>query len=146
MRTLTASEAKQHFGEVLAAAGLEPIAIQRHGQTVAMIVGPDFSGSPSIAKRLARAENAAVEQARLDRHYRIALTLLSDARRAPQLVNRARKEVARWEERGLCSQEYIERWNRLLQLDRRRLAVEMCGDLAGWGNAMRQNSPWVVDT
>ena len=50
--------------------------------------------------------------------------------------------VARWEQQGLCSADYIQRWRKWLAWPVPRLVRAMCSDAAGWGNAMRQNSPF----
>nr|WP_293249015.1 hypothetical protein [Panacagrimonas sp.] len=143
MQTLSASEVKQRFGEILAAVAHKPVAIQRHGRTIALLVDSSHAAPGNWEQRLARADQAAVEHARLVKHFRIALELVSDRKRAAQLVAAARVEVERWRDKGLCSPDYIDRWSSLLRLDPKRLAVDMCGDLDGWGTAMRQNSPWV---
>ncbi len=53
--------------------------------------------------------------------------------------------VARWRAEGLCSDDYIRRWSDILQLPVRQMAQAMGSDLDGWGQALRQNSPWVGD-
>lgn len=142
MHTITATEAKQRFSEVMDQARVQPIAIQKHGTTVAVLVPPAFL-SAQADRRLARATQAKVEADRLSRHQRIALRLLTEPAESKVLVEKARREVERWEIGKLCSRHYSERWRELLALPPRELAIRMCGDLEGWGTALRQNSPWV---
>jgi hypothetical protein len=52
--------------------------------------------------------------------------------------------VARWASEGLCSADYIARWQAWLALPLQQLAPLMCGDAQGWGPAMRQNSPFTA--
>lgn len=98
-----------------------------------------------FAERLAaRAQQAAVEQERLDRHHRIANDLLSlpdDGREA--LIANARVAVARWQADGLCSVDYVERWTEILSMTPSGMAAAIVSDADGWGNALRQNSPFV---
>ncbi len=76
-------------------------------------------------------------------HQRLAIDLLCmDARRRTDMLARAGAEVQRWQDQNLCSQDYVDRWRLWLALDVRELAQTMCGDADGWGNAMRQNSPF----
>jgi prevent-host-death family protein len=42
MREMTASDAREHFSEALAAAVREPVFITRHGRRVATLVTSDF--------------------------------------------------------------------------------------------------------
>lgn len=42
MGDMTASDAREHFSEALAASGREPVFITRHGKRVAALVTPDF--------------------------------------------------------------------------------------------------------
>lgn len=150
MDVISATRAKQNFGEVLDAAMRSPVAIGKHGKVRAILSALEHwnaqSGSAhgNSEQKLARAQQAIVERDRLIRHHRIALDLLTlpaaDARR---LVRDAQEQVRRWREQRLCSQDYIERWERMLSLPLRQLARSLVDDHEGWGTALRQNSPWV---
>jgi hypothetical protein len=86
-----------------------------------------------------------VEQGRLMAHQRVAIALLSlpePGRR--RLLQAARREVRRWQDGQLCSRDYIDRWNEWLALPKAQLVERMCSDAGGWGQAMRQNSPFAI--
>jgi hypothetical protein len=121
LSVVSASQAKQAFGELLARA-------ERHGKVVA-----------------AREAQRDVELGRLLAHQAIAIDLLvARARRRDALRAAARKEVDRWERDGLCSKDYIELWRKWLRKPVATLARLMTSDPDGWGNAMRQNSPFAL--
>ena len=95
----------------------------------------------------ARAAHRQVEEARLAAHRRVGVELLS----APSSQVRCRiaaanRDVDRWEARGLCSRDYIDRWRQWLALPTPELVKVMCSDARGWGKAMRQNSPFLALT
>ena len=98
-----------------------------------------------FAERLAaRAQQAAVEQERLDRHHRIANDLLSlpgNAREA--LIADAREVVTQWQAERLCSVDYVERGTIILAMTPSDMAATIMSDADGWGTALRQNSPFV---
>jgi transcriptional regulator with XRE-family HTH domain len=75
------------------------------------------------------------------RHLRLALDLAMDPKRAKPMVEQARRQVRLWEERKSCSPRYIERWNKVLSLPPREMALAMAS-LGEWEDAMLQNSPW----
>ena len=94
-------------------------------------------------RRAARMSQTMLEMDRLVRHQRIAIDLLTlPATERKALMQRARAVVERWQTDGLCSRDYIERWQALLALPPRELALAMTSDADGWGAALRQNSPW----
>jgi hypothetical protein len=147
MDKVTASEAKQAFGNVLARAAVAPVAIEKHGKVVAAMVSPAWlERSQQWDERThARREQKAVEQGRLMAHQRVAIALLSlpePGRR--RLLQAARREVRRWQDGQLCSRDYIDRWNEWLALPKAQLVERMCSDAGGWGQAMRQNSPFAI--
>ena len=41
------------------------------------------------------------------------------------------------------SADYIQRWSDILQMPVKSMAAAIVSDQDGWGNALRQNSPWV---
>jgi len=144
MDKVSASVAKQNFGQVLERAALAPVGIERHGKLVAALVPPGWIGKadPMDARRLAREQQQRVEQNRLMAHQRIGIELLGRPGRRKQLLDAARREVQRWSQQHLCSQDYIDRWNEWLALPDVELVERMCSDAGGWGQAMRQNSPF----
>lgn len=144
MDKITASAAKQNFGHALALAATAPVGIERHGKLVAALVPPQWLESAPLRdeRRLARDAQQRVELGRLMAHQRIAIDLLAHKERKKQLLAAARREVQRWAEEGLCSADYIARWSEWLALPTADLALRMCSDADGWGNAMRQNSPF----
>jgi prevent-host-death family protein len=146
MDKISASEAKQNFGNVLERAALGPVGIEKHGKLVAALVPPGWLSRAEHLdeRRQAREQQQRVEQNRLMAHQKIAIDLLSDKQCKKQLLDGARKEVRRWSAQQLCSQDYIDRWSEWLQLPVEALARQMCSDANGWGTAMRQNSPFSV--
>jgi antitoxin (DNA-binding transcriptional repressor) of toxin-antitoxin stability system len=137
MDKVSASVAKQNFGNVLERAVTAPVAIERHGKVVAALVPGSWLERANLLdeRRQARQQQMQVEQDRLIAHQRIAIELLSDSTRKKQLLALARKEVQRWAEQGLCSRDYIERWTDWLALPAADLAREMCSDANGFGVA-----------
>ena len=146
MNTVAASRVKQNFGEILALAAFAPQGIERHGKLVAALVPPDWLARQSNfdERRAARAAQQQVERQRLMAHQALGIALLCStvAEQRSQLAGAAR-EVDRWQAGQLCSDDYIARWREWLALPLKQLVQRMCSDAAGWGNAMRQNSPFV---
>lgn len=147
MDQFSASQAKQQFGELMKAAMLAPVAIERHGKVRALVMAPTFfpgAADPKAARRLARMEQALVEKDRLIRHQRIALDLLTlPVPQRDAMVQQARETVERWRVESLSSRDYIDRWTQILAMPVASMAIEMVSDAQGWGTALRQNSPWV---
>ncbi len=145
MQSISASFAKQSFGEALALCAQGPVRIERHRKTVAGLVSPKLLDvlAQHDERRAARLAQAQTEQRRLMWHQRLAIDLLcmEDAGRV-EVLARAEAVVQRWQDQNLCSKGYVDRWRQWLALDVRELAQAMCGDADGWGNAMRQNSPF----
>ena len=145
MDSIPASHLKQNFGEVLARAANGPLGVRRHGKLVAGIVPPQWLERPAAAdeRAEARAAQGRIETQRLTAHLRLGLELVCGApRRRRSLIAAALREVDRWQARKLCSADYIVRWRKWLGLPVQQLALRMCSDAAGWGPAMRQNSPF----
>lgn len=155
MEKMTASRAKQNFGELLEALAKGPVAIERHKSIKAIICSPEtFHGTvgdisfPSQAlgeRRAARTAQQLVEKNRLIKHQKLAIDLLlmpEDKRE--ELIMRARAEVLRWRRDRLCSTDYADRWDDLLGCSVGDLAHAMCSETLEWGAALRQNSPWHV--
>jgi len=147
MDKVTASAAKQNFGQVLELAATVPVGIERHGKLVAAMVPPQWLDRAPLLdeRRRARDDQMRVEQNRLMAHQRIGIDLLARKDRRKLLLAAARLEVKRWAAQRLCSQDYIERWSEWLALPVADLVERMCSDAEGWGTAMRQNSPFAAE-
>ncbi len=142
---IPASFVKQNFGQVLAMAALGPVSIERHKVVVAALVPPHWLARADAVdeRKLARARQAGVEQARLMRHQQLAIELLcADAPTRLARTSAACDVVKRWQSEGLASADYVQRWREWLELPTTDLAKLMCSDAQGWGAAMRQNSPF----
>lgn len=151
MQHMTASNAKQNFGELLEALAQGPVAIERHKKIKAIVCAPEAfqpahrAGGQMLERRHARAAQETVEKDRLIKHQRLAIELLTMPKsQSNALIRQARAEVDRWRRDRLCSPDYGDRWDELLSLPRADMARAMCGDAQGWGTALRQNSPWHV--
>ena len=97
-----------------------------------------------VLRQEAMLQHAEAEQKRLNRHRLIALDLLNlpiPARNS--MIENARVVVKLWQEKQLCSSDYINRWASILDLPVQEMAVTMIGNIDGWGRALRQCSPWV---
>jgi hypothetical protein len=149
MNMVAASRVKQNFGEILALAASAPQGIERHGKLVAALVSPDWLARQSglDERRAARAAQQQVDQQRLLAHQAIGIALLcSTAAEQRSQLARAAQQVDRWQAGQLCSADYIARWREWLALPLKQLVQRMCSDAAGWGNAMRQNSPFTLSS
>ena len=151
MQQVTSSHAKQNFGELLESLAQGPVAIERHKKIKAIVCSPEAFREQSSAERVlverraARADQLLIEKDRLIKHQKLAIDLLlmSKAKRA-ELIRRARAEIARWRRDRLCSPDYADRWDDLLDRPVEELARAMGSDSLEWGPALRQNSPWHV--
>jgi PHD/YefM family antitoxin component YafN of YafNO toxin-antitoxin module len=158
MEQITASRAKQNFGELLEAVAKGPVAIERHKSIKAIVCSPgafhavmDGHASPVRAlegRRAARAAQQLVEKNRLIKHQKLGIDLLLMPRaKRQELVAQARAEVLRWRTDRLCSTDYADRWDELLGRPTGDLVQAMCSEALEWGDALRQNSPWhVIDS
>lgn len=147
MDTVAASHVKQNFGEVLARAAHGPVGVERHRKLVAAIVPPQWLLQHHAVdeRRAARAAQQQVELHRLVTHQQVGIELLcSPPPQQRKRVEAAMQEVDRWEDRQLCSADYIQRWRVWLALPVKQLVQRMCSDAQGWGRAMRQNSPFTA--
>lgn len=96
------------------------------------------------ARQLARERHAILEKDRLIRHQRIALDLTTLAPdRRDRLIKDARAVVSRWRAERLCSIDYIQRWEHILEMAPEEMALAIVSEADEWGPALRQNSPWV---
>lgn len=149
MQQISATEAKQTFGHLLEATEHGPVAIEKHGKVRAIMAAPEYFASAdkrqaALAERkMARLAQALRENERLIRHQQVAVDLATlPPAQGRQLVNKAKVVVEQWRSQKLCSLDYIDRWEALLELPLPRLAQAMVSDADGWGPALRQNSPW----
>lgn len=150
MKQFSSTRAKQNFGELLSAATLEPVAIEKHGRLQVIVAPPHFftAAQASVdglqARRLARLGQTVVEKNRLIRHQRIAFDLVTvPAAVRKKMIIGAKEIVERWRREQLCSRDYIDRWSAILRLPAKEMALQMTSDDNPWGQALRQNSPWV---
>lgn len=150
MEQFSSTQAKQCFGQVLLASASAPVAIEKHGKVTAILASPEFfeqaqaACEASASRVLARITQACVEKDRLIRHQRIALDLaLLPSSETSRLIRNAMSVVNRWRNERLCSKDYIEKWDEILQLPPKKIAEIIVSDMDGWGSSMRQNSPWV---
>lgn len=151
MQQMSSTQAKQSFGELLEAAERGPVAIEKHHKIKAIVASPAYfenarrDAGELADRRAARVQQGALEKDRLIKHQRIAIDLLTlPAAERAAVIDSALDTVHRWRTEGLCSQDYIEKWQALLQLAVPELARAMTSDLDGWGVALRQNSPWAT--
>lgn len=148
MKSVSASEAKQNFGELLADAAKAPVRIVRHGKAVAAMVPADWleKHAAQVDPRLAaRAAQRQRDLAREDKHRRIALALLmASPKECKAMIEQAQNMVDRWQADQLCSQDYIKGWRAWLSLPAPELAKAMTSTDDAWAKPMRQNSPFVL--
>jgi prevent-host-death family protein len=148
MKSVSASDAKQNFGELLANAAREPVRIVRHGKAVAAVVPATWldQAVPMVDPRAAaRAAQRERERAREEKHRRIALALLvASPKERRAMIEQAQHMVDRWQTEQLCSQDYIDRWSAWLRLPVVELAKAMTRTDDAWARPMRQNSPFVL--
>ena len=102
MKQISSTRAKQNFGELLSAATLGPVAIEKHGKVQAIVAPPQFftaaqtSADGIEARRLARLGQTVIDKNRFIRHQRIALDLVTAQSRVNldalfQILEEARK-------------------------------------------------------
>lgn len=150
MELFSSTNAKQKFGQLLKESAFRPIAIEKHGKVAAYLMSPKaFSLAQNAElknsdRQIARANQALVEKNRLIRHHKIAYDLATvNTAKRNQLIKDARAVVSRWRIERLCSADYIQRWEEILQMSPKEMGAAMVGDADGWGPSLRQNSPWV---
>ena len=151
MQQMSSSRAKQNFGELFEALARGPVAIERHKKIKAIVCSPEAfvaqSGAALVQaeRRAARAAQVLVDKDRLIRHQKwaIELLLMPKARRLVT-IQRARAEVAKWRRLRLCTSDYADRWDQLLEQPIDVLARAMASDEPDDSASLRQNSPWPV--
>lgn len=93
-------------------------------------------------QRLARQDKQKIDEQRLKKHLPVARAL-RDPTQAPLIVAEARQQVALWRNKSLCSVDYIEAWERLLNVPVQ--AAEVLEDaFSSSAVQLRQNSPFVA--
>ena len=93
-------------------------------------------------QRLARQDKQKVDEQRREQHLPVARAL-RDPRQAPLIVAEARQQVALWRSKNLCSADYIEAWESLLNVPVQ--AAEVLEDaFSSSAVQLRQNSPFVA--
>ena len=149
MQKISSTEAKQAFGNLLNATAQGPVAIEKHGKIKAIVASPEFFAQTSVQqaqlveRKMARLNQAMLEQERLIKHQKMAVSLATlPPAKSMELVRKAQTVAEQWQKNHLCSRDYIEQWQKLLSLPPQELAQAMVSDLDGWGPALRQNSPW----
>ena len=138
MQRFTSTRAKQCFGQILDAATSAPVAIEKHGKVKATIASREFfqraqAGCEASASRaLARMTQASVEKDRLIRHQHIAPDLaLQPSSVTSALIQQSKSMVNRCRDEGLCSKDYIERWDEILKFPARKMAASIVSDIDG---------------
>lgn len=148
MKSMSASQAKQNFGALLAWAAREPVHIVRHGNAIATVVPTAWferNATNLDPRQLARAAQLEQDRAREDKHRRFALSLLlAPAAERQKMINQAQQMVDKWQAHSLCSVDYIEGWRSWLKLPVEELAKSMTSTNDPWAKPMRQNSPFVL--
>ena len=150
MNAISSTDAKQRFGQLMKACETAPVAIEKHGKVHSYIVSSaHFNRTKSqddalAARKLARVNQTVIEKDRLIRHQKIAFDLVTlPAVERDLLIKGAKAMVRRWRAEHLCSSDYIERWDQILNMKPREMAAAMVSDFDGWGPSLRQNSPLV---
>ena len=91
---------------------------------------------------LARQDKQAADEQRLKKHLPVARAL-RDPSQALLIVAEARQQVALWRSKNLCSADYIEAWESLLNVPVQ--AAEVLEDaFSSSAVQLRQNSPFVA--
>jgi hypothetical protein len=143
--TFTASQTKQNFGALIGQLAQGTVAIERHHQTVAIVMLPELARSVPDPRQAARAAQQQRELHRLMRHQQLAINLLcASAQPQQDSLQAAQRVVDRWQAEQLSSADYIQRWRDWLTRPVPDLARLMCGEADGRGAAMRQNSPFMA--
>lgn len=95
-----------------------------------------------LERRLERERASAKASAVREKHYRLAAALaLADDAAVSSLV-RAREMVQVWRKNQSCSEEYIDRWSRIVSHGPKKAAKGMLSIPHDWVNAMFQNTPF----
>ena len=97
-------------------------------------------------RRTARAELQAKLAASREKHLKIAVKFASGGPEDAALKTGALKMLKLWREKQLCSPDYIDRWQQILDAKPQLVAQSLLAmDDDEWGPALRQNTPFVVE-
>lgn len=94
-----------------------------------------------MRQQLARQQQKLVDAGRQRKLLRIALAL-EDPAQAPYVVALAMEQVQLWRKSQICSSDYIEAWEGLLEQPRE--AARVLRDPSPHAAQLRQNSPFVA--
>ena len=86
--------------------------------------GPTGTASSITEKQLARLREQIRMQELREKHWRLALDLVTRPREMKRHVIAARAQVALWEQNRTCSPHYIHRWSAILSLPSPEMARE----------------------
>lgn len=108
----------------------------------ALDIKPELSAVSALdERRRARLEQRIILEQQRNRHFRLAVELATNRKRAQGQIAKARSVVELWRLNHTCSPLYIKRWSELLALPPGELAERMAS-LGEWENALFQNTPW----
>lgn len=97
--------------------------------------------SLSQQRQQARKQQEEINARRLEKLRPVVLAL-RDPQQAPGVVAQARLYVNLWREKGLCSRDYIDAWDKLL--DHPQKAADVLEELSPFAAQLRQNAPFVA--
>ncbi|MBA3695544.1 MAG: hypothetical protein H0W85_01955 [Methylotenera sp.] len=89
----------------------------------------------------ARLAQSNIELHRLEAHAVVA-NMLRDANASKDLINKAKAQIAKWRDNQLCSYDFIQEWEVLLENPIK--AAEILEDMTPASIRLRQNSPFAV--
>lgn len=87
----------------------------------------------------ARLDQHNIELARLNAHAAVAY-MLRDKDICQEVINNAKAQIKKWREDKLCSADYIQAWEELLENPIK--AAEVLEDMTPTSIRLRQNSPF----
>ena len=119
-------------------------------QAAGQVLGVEFgilSESPEMSKRRqARVAHQSQLAASREKHLKLAVKFALGGEEAIALKEDALRMVQLWKEKRLCSPVYIERWLQILNAEPGQIAINLLTMDAAWGQALRQNTPFAINT
>ncbi len=119
-------------------------------QAAGQVLGVEFgilSESPEMSKRRqARVAHQSQLAASREKHLKLAVKFALGGAEAIALKEDALRMVQLWKEKRLCSPVYIERWLQILNAEPGQIAINLLTMDAAWGQALRQNTPFAINT
>ena len=113
------------------------------GQVLGVTLGV-LQESPEIAKRRqARADNQVKLAASREKHLKIAVQFALGGAEAAALKKDALRIVKLWRDKQLCSPVYSKSWLMILNAEPHQIAKNLLSMEDDWGDAMRQNTPFI---